>query len=59
MNAVERKIQKNLDLQKLRTQNSAQLPEEYEKIRKKMGIRAGQRQQDALDFIAYLAKTPS
>jgi hypothetical protein len=51
--------EQGFDLQKLRTQNSAQLPEEYEKIRKKMGIRAGQRQQDVFDFIAYLAKVAS
>jgi len=51
--------EEGLDLQKLRTQNSGQLPEEYEKIRKKMGIRAGQRQQDVFDFIAYLAKVAS
>ena len=51
--------EEGLDVQKLRTQNSGQLPEEYERIRKKMGIRAGQRQQDVLDFIAYLAKAAS
>jgi hypothetical protein len=49
----------DLDLQTLRSQDPGQLREEYERIRKKMGINAGQRQQDALDFIAYLAKNAS
>lgn len=45
-----------LDLQKLQSQHPSELQEEYEMIRKKMGIKASQRQQDALDFIAFLAK---
>jgi hypothetical protein len=32
-------------------------PEPYEKIRKALGIKAGVRQQDLEDFIAFLVKT--
>jgi hypothetical protein len=41
------------DLKQLKTSGSK---EQYEKIRKKMGIRAGSRQQDVWDFLAYLTK---
>ena len=44
------------DLQELQSQDPDQLKEVYEKIRRKMGIRAAQRQQDVFDFIAYLTK---
>ena len=46
-----------IDLQDLRSQEPDQLVEQYEKIRRKMGIKAAQRQQDVLDFIAYLVKS--
>jgi hypothetical protein len=45
-----------LDLQELQSQDPDQLREVYEKIRRKMGIKAAQRQQDVYDFIAYLTK---
>ena len=41
-----------IDLKQLKPGATDQL----EKVRKKMGIRAGSRQQDVWDFIAYLAK---
>jgi hypothetical protein len=44
------------DLQELQSQDPDQLREVYEKIRRKMGIKAAQRQQDVFDFIAYLTK---
>jgi hypothetical protein len=45
-----------IDLQALQSQEPGKLAEQHEKIRRKMGIKAAQRQQDAYDFIAYLAK---
>lgn len=48
--------EKGIDLQELRSQDPVKLQEQYETIRRKMGIKAAQRQQDVLDFIAYLAK---
>ncbi len=45
-----------IDLKQLRSQDPAELRNHYEKIRRRMGIRAGQRQQDVWDFMAYLAK---
>jgi hypothetical protein len=39
-----------------KSQDPDQLREVYEKIRRKMGIKAAQRQQDVYDFIAYLTK---
>jgi len=44
------------DVQELRSQDPGQLAEKYESIRRKMGLKAAQRQQDVLDFIAYLAR---
>ena len=44
------------DLQELHSQDPEQLKEVYERIRRKIGIKAAQRQQDALDFIAFLTK---
>lgn len=41
------------DLEKM---DFEQAQEQYEKIRKRMGLRAGQRQQDVYDFLAYLLK---
>ena len=45
-----------IDLRQLKSQAPAQSKGAFEKIRKKMGIRAGERQQDVWDFLAYLAK---
>jgi hypothetical protein len=45
-----------IDPQELQSQDPSPLAEQYEKIRRKMGIKAAQRQQDVYDFIAYLAK---
>ena len=42
-----------IDLKQLKTAGSQ---DQYEKLRKKMGIKAAQRQQDVWDFLAYLAK---
>ena len=48
--------EENMDIQELRSKDSDQLRENFEKIRRNMGLKAGQRQQDVYDFIAYLAK---
>lgn len=48
--------EEGIDLQKLQSQGPNHLEEQYEKIRRKMGFKAARRQQDAFDFIAYLAK---
>jgi len=48
--------EEGIDLKDLRSQEPAALLEQYEKIRRKMNIKAGLRQQDVLDFITYLAK---
>jgi len=48
--------EEDIDLKDLRSQEPAALSEQYEKIRRKMDIKAGLRQQDVLDFIAYLVK---
>jgi hypothetical protein len=40
----------------LNSMEAAQLQDSYERIRRRMDIKAGQRQQDVYDFIAYLAK---
>ena len=58
MEAFKRAVEEaGIDLQELRSQDPGQLAEQYEKIRRKMGIKAAQRQQDVLDFIAYLVKS--
>ena len=58
MEAFKRAVEElGVDLQDLRSQEPGQLVEQYEKIRRKMGIKAAQRQQDVLDFIAYLVKS--
>jgi len=49
--------EEDLDIQELRSEYSDQLQVHFERIRQKMGLKAGQRQQDVYDFIAYLAKT--
>ena len=48
--------EEGLDLQDLKSQDPDQQREGYERIRRKMGIKAAQRQQDVYDFIAYLAR---
>jgi hypothetical protein len=45
-----------VDLKQLKSGGSPEAKAQYEKLRKKMGIRAAQRQQDVWDFLAYLAK---
>lgn len=45
-----------IDLNQLKSRDPAQLRNEYEKIRRRMGLKAGHRQQDAWDFLAYLAR---
>jgi hypothetical protein len=58
MEAFKRAVEEvGIDLQDLWSQEPGQLAEQYEKIRRKMGIKAAQRQQDVLDFIAYLVKS--
>jgi hypothetical protein len=49
--------EEGIDVKELRSGEPRQLAKQYEAIRRKMGIRASQRQQDAYDFIAYLAET--
>jgi predicted CopG family antitoxin len=49
--------EEGLDVKELRSGDPGQLREQYETIRRKMGIKASQRQQDVHDFIAYLAAT--
>jgi hypothetical protein len=48
--------EEGLDLQDLKSQDPGQQREGYERIRRKMGIKAAHRQQDVYDFIAFLAK---
>jgi len=49
--------EEGIELQDLRSQNPTQLKEQHEKIRRQMGLKAAQRQQDVFDFIAYLARS--
>jgi hypothetical protein len=49
--------EEGFNVKELRSGNPAQLREKYDTIRRKMGIKASQRQQDVYDFIAYLAAT--
>jgi hypothetical protein len=49
--------EEDLDIQELRSEYSDELQDHFERIRQRMGLKAGQRQQDVYDFIAYLAKT--
>jgi hypothetical protein len=51
--------EEGLDLGAMKNQDPKQHSESYEKIRRKLGIRANQRQQDVQDFLAYLVKTAS
>ncbi len=64
-NAISREIgifkkavaEEEFDLRELRSDDPSQLTEKYEKIRRKMGLKAARRQQDVFDFLAYLAKS--
>ena len=57
MEAFKRAVEEEgLDLQDLKSKDPDQQREGYERIRRKMGIKAAQRQQDVYDFIAYLAR---
>ena len=47
--------EEGVDRQQLLSIEPALPKERFEKIRQKMGIMAGRRQQDAFDFIRYLA----
>ncbi len=47
--------EEGIDLKDLRSRDQDQSGELYEKIRRKLGIKASSRQQDVYDFIAYLA----
>jgi hypothetical protein len=49
--------EEGIDLRMLRSRDPGVAQEEYEKIRQRMDIKALWRQQDVLDFIAYLVKT--
>jgi hypothetical protein len=49
--------EEGIDLRTLRSREPSVTQEEYEKIRQRMDIKALWRQQDVLDFIAYLVKT--
>ena len=45
-----------IDLKQIRSQDPGLMQEQYEVIRRKMGLKAVQRQQDVWDFIAYLTR---
>ena len=49
--------EEGIDLETMKNQDPEQVREPYEKIRRKVGIKASQRQQDVYDFLAYLVKT--
>jgi hypothetical protein len=51
--------QEGVDLRAMKAMLPDRPPEPYEKIRKALGIKAGVRQQDLEDFIAFLVKTGS
>jgi hypothetical protein len=48
--------EEGIDLEALQSQEPEQVRETWEKIARRMRIMASQRQQDVLDFVAYLAK---
>jgi hypothetical protein len=57
MGAFKRAVEEEgLDLEALKSRDPDQQREGYERIRRRMGLKAAQRQQDVYDFIAYLAK---
>jgi hypothetical protein len=45
-----------IDLKELSSKEPSEISKQCEKIRRKMGLKAGLRQQDVFDFIAYLVK---
>ena len=45
-----------IDFKELSSRQPSEISKQCEKIGRKMGLKAGRRQQDALDFIAYLVK---
>ena len=51
--------EEGIDPEELRSRDSSDLVEQYDRIRGKIGIKAGIRQQDVSDFIAYLARVVS
>ena len=60
IDALRRAVREaGMDLQVLSSQESDVPLEVYEEIRQKLGIKAGFRQQDVLDFITYLSKAAS
>lgn len=48
--------EEGIEIKDLAHGDQSQNNELYERIRRRMGLRAGQRQQDVYDFIAYLAQ---
>jgi hypothetical protein len=58
MDAFKAAVEKqSIDLKTLKFQKPDAQLEQYEKIRRVLGIKAGLRQQDVYDFIAFLVKT--
>jgi|GEM_PF-964074 len=49
-------VEEGIDRKALQSGDTVGLKEHYEKIRRRMGLRAAQRQQDVYDFITYLAR---
>ncbi|HUT72332.1 MAG TPA: hypothetical protein VMW89_16805 [Desulfatiglandales bacterium] len=45
-----------IDLKEFNSKEPSEISKQCEKIRRKMGLKAGLRQQDVFDFIAYLVK---
>ena len=48
--------EEGIEPDELKSLDLIQAREQYEKLRRRMGLKAGQRQQDVFDFICYLAK---
>jgi hypothetical protein len=48
--------EEGIGFQKLRSGTPSTMQDTFERIRRRMGIQAGQRQQDVYDFLAYLAR---
>ena len=51
--------EEGIQLEELRSMEPADCQNSYERIRRKMAIKAHQRQQDVYDFLAYLARLAS
>jgi hypothetical protein len=51
--------EEGIHLEQLQSMDATQSQEAYERIRRKMAIKAHQRQQDVHDFLAYLARLAS